>query len=143
MLHHVSIPATAPEAVAAILAELLQGLVRPAPATGTWFVCLGDRNGTLLEITPCTGVATSEASPSPHLVLGTDATTQRVLATAARAGWRAEVIASGLFCCVRVAIENRFAIGFLPPDLRRDYLQAFHDAGLRRMRTEPSQAQAG
>jgi hypothetical protein len=56
MLHHISFSARQPEIVAKGVAKLLDCTALRAPCppfpNGSWFVCLGDAFGTLLEVLP-------------------------------------------------------------------------------------------
>ncbi|MFW6359983.1 MAG: hypothetical protein ACOC0N_12325 [Chroococcales cyanobacterium] len=53
MIHHISIPAQNPHAVAQVLAEIVQGKVAPFPPhPGSYFVLALDSYGTAIEVYP-------------------------------------------------------------------------------------------
>src|ERR1044071_7448681 len=53
MIHHVSIPARAPQRVATVLAELMNGKCFPfGPLEGAYMAASGDEHGTMIEVYP-------------------------------------------------------------------------------------------
>ena len=146
MLYHVSFNARDPRTVAHVLADLLEALAVRAPSPpfprDGWFVCLGDANGSLIEVMPWGETRDATAargvsfdvgmrpSSGAHVLAGTKRSTAAVLAIAERAGWRAEISDAGLFKFVKVWVENAFLVEFLTPEFRRAYVAAFDAAGV-------------
>ena len=142
-IHHVTIPAHAPERVARVLAELLGARVIPIPhPRGTLLVYAGDVDGTAIEVWPANlrgGVGEHELTPRElplpeawphHAYVSTDAVdADGILAVFAREGWRAEKVRNGPpergFSLVRGWIENHAAIELVGTDLRLEYERFF------------------
>jgi hypothetical protein len=146
MLHHVSINARNPDVVAAALASMVRATALRAPQPpfpqGSWFVCLGDAHGTLIEVMPWGETRDPSASgglgfdpdmratSGSHVLLGTELCAAELSALAEREGWRAELGSAGLFQFVKIWVENRFLVEFLTPEFRVAYLDHFGTEGL-------------
>jgi hypothetical protein len=146
MLHHVSINARDPDKAAAALARMVRATALRAPQPpfpqGSWFVCFGDAQGTLIEIMPW-GETRDLAAPGglgfdpdmratsgSHVLLGTRLSATELFALAELEGWRAELASAGLFQFVKVWVEDRFLVEFLTPELSPAYLEHFGTGGL-------------
>ncbi len=113
----------------------------PFPA-GSWFVCLGDPGGTMLELMPWGAVrdidvpnslnhdADMRGRSGAHILIGTPLAAGEIMALASKAGWKAEPGSAGLFRFVKVWVENHFLIEFLPPDMAPEYAANFNAQGL-------------
>jgi hypothetical protein len=146
MLHHVSFNARDPRAVAERLAELLCAVTVRAPTPpfpeGSWFVCVGDAQGSYLEVLPTQwvfdpqargGLVKGEAAPRRtgfHVLLGTPRSRAEVEAIATAAGWRVELVRTPLFSLVKVWVDGAQLLEILPADLAAEYLATFGPAGL-------------
>ena len=144
MIHHFSIPALDPVAVARVLAKLIGGRAYrfPGPLPGAAMAVSGDRHGTMIEIypdpvvmAPGAGEApvayrTEEAAPrlfSFHALLSVPhdrATIERIGSTA---NWRTRFFsraAPGLppvFHVLEVWVENRFLLEIVPAEMIEVY----------------------
>jgi hypothetical protein len=140
VIHHVSIPARDPMAVARVLAELIAGRAYrfPGPLPGAAMAVSGDRYGTMIEIYPDNVVMTPGDADGP-VAYRVDAESRRHLgfhallsvphdrATIERiggaAGWRTKFFsraAPGLppvFHVVELWVENRFLLEVVPADM--------------------------
>lgn len=146
MLHHISFNAREPERVAYALAAMLDATCVHAPSPpfpeAAWFVCLGDDNGSLIEVMPWgetrnastpRGVgydAEMRPSTGAHVLVSTPLNADELYALAAREGWRAEMADAGLFKFIKVWVENAFLVEFLTPELKSAYVEAFNAAGV-------------
>jgi len=149
MLHHFSFNAHEPRRTAEALSDLLgaRALAAPAPPfpSEAWFVCLGDANGTLIEVMPWGETRDAEgrngvgydpkmrATSGSHILIGTPLSAADAMARATHYGWRAEPASAGLFKFVKVWVENSFLVELLPPEWRDDYLATFGDVGIDRL----------
>lgn len=129
MIFHASFSVRDPDRVSAVLVEIVGGMRVQAPSPpfpyGSWFVCLGDQQGSLLEVLPidCAfdpdaplGLARCpplEGRHAMHVLVGTPHSNAAVLAVAAREGWRAQEVDTGLFAIVKVWVEDRFLVEFM------------------------------
>jgi hypothetical protein len=146
LLYHFSFNARDPETVAEALAKLLDGRALKAPSppfpSKSFFVCLGDEHGTLIEVMPW-GETRDAARPNgvghdpemrqssgAHILVGTELSSGQAIEQAGRLGWRAELASAGLFKFVKVWVENSFLVELLPPEHRGDYRAAFGSAGI-------------
>lgn len=148
-IHHFTIPAREPERVAHVLAELLGARVIPLPhPQGCLLVYAGDPDGSAIEVWPAStrsGVGEQETQqrdlPLPeawphHAFVTTDACDpERVLASFAREGWRADRVRNGPpqagFSLVRAWVENQTCIEIGGAEMREEYERFFRDAAAR------------
>lgn len=135
-----------PLRAAGVLAELLdaQAIRAPSPPfpKGAWFVCLGDTNGSLIEVTPWgetrdvegargTGHdADMRPTSGAHILVGTKRGGDAIFEIAAAAGWRAEMADAGFFQFIKVWVENAFLVEFLTPEFTPAYIAAFDAKGV-------------
>jgi hypothetical protein len=145
MLHHISFNARDPERTATVISQMLNASLLRAPTppfpAGSWFVCLGDDHGTLLEVVPWGEVRdpdsrgmTLDSDMRPltgsHVLLSAAVQPDRVLALAHEAGWRAEPGSAGLFEFIKIWIENAYLIELMTPSQAAMYKATFSSAGL-------------
>lgn len=146
MLHHTSFSARHPEAVARGLARLLGGAALRAPCppfpTGSWFVCLGDAHGTLLEVLPWGHVQDPLAGgakrvdglmrerSSTHLLMQTPLDALAIETIAREAGWDCAPASAGFFSFTKVWIEGGFLIELMTPEQAAVYTATFGATGL-------------
>ena len=138
MIHHLSIPASDPQRVAGVLAELFGGVCIPFPPIPGAFIALAqDRHGTAVEVYPADGqlkpngdegaefVRSGQAATpgAVHFALSVDRDLASIEAIARREGWALHVCdRGGDFGVVEFWVENRFMIELLPPDFAARYL---------------------
>ena len=140
MLFHVSIDADDPKHVAAVFAELWNGRAVPFPpvAEGSWMALAGDERNNLIEVYPrgtelveVPGDADAKGAdaraPRPnsptHLAIGTQLTTDQVLAIARREGWPAKYRKrGGAFGVIELWVEGWRMIEVLTPEMQAEYL---------------------
>ena len=145
-IHHFTIPATDPERVARVLAELLGARVIPLPhPEGNRLVYAGDADGSAIEVWPAAtrGPAGSDEVgprdlPLPedwphHAYVTTDASdADRILAAFAREGWKAHRVQNGPphagFTLVRGWVENQTCIEIGGAEMRAEYERFFREA---------------
>ena len=146
MLHHVSFNARVPEVVATGLAQLLRAHALRAPnppfPAGSWFVCLGDEPGTLLEILPWGHVLDKNAPggttidqlmrerTSTHVLLQTPLAPHQIERIAAEQGWDSSPADAGLFQFTKVWIGGRFLVELMSPEQAAVYTAAFGRKGI-------------
>lgn len=131
MLLHSSYVVRDPQQVAGGLARMLlaRSLRAPSPPfpPGSWFVTLGDCNGSLLELLPWGSVfdpnvrgmahdAEMRSYSGSHVLMSTPRTSEEVIELARELSWRAQVVETGLFELIKVWVENRVLIEFLTPE---------------------------
>lgn len=145
MIHHVSIPARDPVAVARVLAELIGGRAYrfPGPLPGATMAVSGDRHGTMIEIYPDSTVMTpgegegqvtfrtaapTDRAPSAfHVFLSVPHDRATIERIGNAAGWRTRFFgraAPGLppvFHVIEVWVENRLMLEVVPPDMAEVY----------------------
>ena len=148
-IHHFTVPAHDPERVARVLAELLGAKVIPIPKPpGTLIVYAGDADGSLIEIMP----AATRGGPGDHELVHRDlplpeawphhgfVTTDaldadRILATFAREGWKAELAHNGPphagHGIVGGWIENHTLIEMGGHEIREQYERFLRELGAR------------
>lgn len=143
-IHHVTIPAQDPEHVAAVLAEWFGARVIPMPhPRGGLLVYAGDSDGTAIEVWPAAtrakpGDHQLSASDLPlpeawphHAYVTADLDPDKVLATFAREGWKAEKVHNGPphggFSLVRGWIENQTMIEIGGVAMREQYERFFQE----------------
>lgn len=145
MLHHVSFSARHPDVVAKGVARLLDGLALKAPCPpfppGSWFVCLGDAHGTLLEVLPWGHVQDPSAGgakrvdelmrerSSTHVLLQTPCSTSRIETIATEEGWDWAHASAGFFQFTKVWVEGQFLIELMTPEQATSYTTTFGAQG--------------
>jgi hypothetical protein len=144
MIHHVSIPARAPQQVAEVLAELMNGKCFPfGPLEGAFMAANGDANGTMFEVYPERTTlnipdhddqvvfAENPAPPQTwpfHVLLSVSRNSEEVERIGAREGWRAKTFGRGMrghkpfFHVIEFWLENRLMIEVATPPMAREYL---------------------
>jgi hypothetical protein len=141
MIHHASMCATDPAAVAAGLAELLAADMLRAPSpplpAGSWFVSLRDQVGSLIQVLPADtvyrvdvpgGLARQEGPrclPQSHFLIGTPLSQQSIDEIASRLKWRHGQVSAGLFEFTKVWVENHFLVGLMTPAQAEVYRRRF------------------
>ncbi len=120
---------------------MLQAPCPPFP-TGSWFVCLGDARGTLLEVLPWGHVQDKERGgaksvddrmrdrTSTHLLLQTSRSTAQIETIAAEAGWDCERADAGFFTFTKVWVDGAFLIELMTPEQAKAYVATFGTAGM-------------
>ncbi len=144
MIHHVSISALEPEHVAAVLAEIMHGRVRPFPGqiANSFMAISGDAHGTMVEVYPADttllpGEGEEQVSglrgqnlpaTSPfHFLLSVPATTEEIDRIGAREGWRTKLFGRGapgqppVFHVIELWVENRLMIELAPETMIGEY----------------------
>jgi len=150
MIHHVSIPARDPQAVAEVLSKLTGWPARPflGPCPGAFMLLSGDAFGTTIEVYPDgteivpgkgenQGYMRPGAAPSLfafHMLLSLEVTPEHVLKVAEDAGWRALRCWRGppgnpLFELIEFWVENRFMIEVATPEMLDNYRRTVSQAG--------------
>jgi len=140
MIHHLSVSARDPNAVADFFAELIGGVsVDFPPNPGSRMVFKADGHGTAVEIYPAGSVMAPNGDPgavfvrqpvpveagavarSPtHFAISVDRSAEAIQALAEARGWACYICdRGGHFHVVEVWIENAWLVEALPPDLRR------------------------
>ena len=131
MIAHASIPADNPRAVAAVLAEIMQGEVAPFPPAGPHaFMAWSGDGQTELEVVPRGAVIKYEESQGNwrpagerrahsevHLAICVDRPEHEIIAIAHNSGWPARHCerGGGYFNLAEVWVEGLFMIEFLDP----------------------------
>jgi hypothetical protein len=140
MIHHLSIPATQPQHVANVLAELLGGSVsRFGPYRDSYIAWAGDEHGTAFEVMPVgtelfpdLGAGHCDFRHNPahsgfvttHAALSVKRTKEEIIALAERQGWRAWELSRGSFRVIEFWVENRVMIEVLTTEMAAEYLAA-------------------
>jgi hypothetical protein len=146
MLHHVSFSARHPEIVAKGLAKLLDCTALRAPCppfpTGSWFVCLGDAFGTLLEVLPWGHVQDKERGgaksvddlmrdrSSTHILLQTPRSTSQIEAIANEERWDCLPASAGFFNFTKVWVEGTFLVELMTLEQAMFYTANFGTEGM-------------
>lgn len=146
MLYHASFNALNPRRVASALADLLSARAVRAPnppfPDGTWFVCYGDAQGSLIEVLPwgivldplmAGGMDHDDQMRSRsgfHVLVKTPLDVGTVLALAAREDWRARIADERGFKVIKIWIENSFLIELMTPDMAEAYSSMYGTAGM-------------
>ena len=149
MLHHASFSARNPEIVAKGVARLLDCAALRAPCppfpSGSWFVCLGDANGTLLEVLPWGHVQDRTAggaksvdehmrgTTSTHLLLQTPRSVAQIEQIAAEEGWECQRASAGFFDFSKVWVEGAFLIELMTLEQARSYVTHFGSQGTQQL----------
>jgi hypothetical protein len=146
MLHHVSLNAHNPEKTASALAEMLAAkrFMAPSPPfpANSWLICMGDDQGTLIELMPW-GAVRDPTHPAglsndpgmcaysgSHILLTSPRPPAVLLEIAGREKWHAEPGSAGLFKFTKVWIENAFLLEIMTPAQAEEYKTAFNHEGL-------------
>ena len=146
MLHHVSFSARHPEIVAKGLAKLLDCTALRAPCppfpAESWFVCLGDAFGTLLEILPWGHVQDKERGgaksvddfmrdqSSTHILLQTPRSTSQIETIANEEGWDCVPASASFFNFTKVWVEGTFLVELMTPEQATSYTANFGTEGM-------------
>jgi hypothetical protein len=146
MLYHASLSARDPELAAKGIARLLACTALRAPCppfpSGSWFVCLGDAHGTLLEVLPWGHVQDPEAGgakrvdelmrerSSTHLLLRTPLSSATIEAYARELGWTCAAASAGFFSFTKVWVENGFLLELMTSEQAAAYTATFGESGL-------------
>ncbi|RBP47794.1 hypothetical protein DES53_101594 [Roseimicrobium gellanilyticum] len=150
MIHHASFSARNPETAARGLARLFacEAIKAPAPPfpQGSWFVCLGDASGTILEILPWGHIlwnhATDKGSAgksfdedmrehsSTHFLIQTPLSTSRIEEIAKEEGWDCFPGNAGFFQFTKVWVEGTFLIELMTPVQAESYAAHFGQMGI-------------
>jgi len=140
VIHHISIPALEPIAVARVLADLIGGRAYrfPGPLPGAAMAVSGDRHGTMIEIYPDSVVMEPGEGEGPiayridptgrrhvgfHALLSVPHDRATIERIGEAAGWRTKFFsraAPGLppvFHVVEVWVENRLLLEVVPADM--------------------------
>jgi hypothetical protein len=136
MIHHLSIAAREPKAVADVLAEIMGGRAVPFPPNpGSFFALQLDDHGSGVEVYP----AGTELEPgdehggrfvrrgargfgSTHFALSVATDAAEVKGIADRAGWKCFDCNRGPFHVIEVWVENETMVEVLPPEYAAEYL---------------------
>jgi hypothetical protein len=139
MIHHLSVAARDPRAVAEFFAELLDGVAIDFPPNpGSYMAFARDGNGTGVEVYPAGSVMVQNAeegaiftrrptepverSPT-HFAISVAVDAGRVAAMAKARGWDCFICdRGGHFHVVEVWIENAWLVEVLPPNFAQEYL---------------------
>lgn len=150
MLFHMSIAASDPKHVAAVIAELWGGEALPFPPISTdgWIALAGDDRGTGLEVYPADivlaetpgdadaqGVKAASPGLSPtHAAIATAMDREQVLALAKREGWPAKYRMRGeMFGVIEMWIEGRQMLEVLTPEMQAQYVSSMSISNWKRM----------
>jgi hypothetical protein len=146
MIHHMSFGVRDPHRVAQVLAELAAATPVRAPTPpfpcDAWLVVAGDGQGSLLEILPATSVfdpdaplgirqrpATSEPV-SAHVLISAAVDAEEIQALAAREGWRADEVETGLFKIIKLWIDGTVLVELLAKGEADRYIKTFGAGGI-------------
>ncbi len=146
MIHHTSFAVRDTSRVASVLAELIGGTPVRAPTPpfphGAWLVVAGDAHGTFLEIVPEGSVFEADsplgvrqtplklAASSAHVLVSSPLDGQTIQDVAAREGWKAQEVETGLFKIVKVWVEDVVLVELLAAGEAERYVEAFGARGL-------------
>lgn len=146
MIHHMSFGVRDTRHVAHALAELLGATAIQAPTPpfpyGAWLVCTGDAQGSFLEIVPQATVFDPDAPlgvrqrpaqadvGSAHVLVSSPLSAESIHEVAARAGWRAQDVETGLFKIVKVWVEDVVLVELLAWGEAGRYIETFGPAGM-------------
>jgi hypothetical protein len=150
MIHHASFSARHPETAARGLARLFacEAIKAPSPPfpQDSWFVCLGDAGGTILEILPWGHILWNHASDkggtgksfdegmrehtSTHFLIQTPLSASRIQQIAAEEGWDCFPGNAGFFQFTKVWVEGTFLVELMTPEQAESYAAHFGQAGV-------------
>lgn len=147
-LIHASIPADDPQAVAAVLAEMMGGEALPFPPAGPRGRMAWSGDGSIsLEIVPRGNLihrGDTEGAwipvPEPqrlsevHLAIGVDRPAEEIIAIAERTGWPARLCSrgEGFFELVEVWVEGAFMLEIFDPAQAAHYARVATVENLKR-----------
>jgi hypothetical protein len=137
VIHHISIPVRDPRGAADVLALVLDGRVAQfRPHDGVWTVWTDDEHGTAVECFPRTlamvpsddasgvgfvDVPDDAESVAIHALISVNHSIDDLLAIAADAGWRAEVVSRGPHDAVAFWVENSVLLELLTPEMAAEF----------------------
>ncbi|OAV51609.1 hypothetical protein A6U98_18365 [Rhizobium sp. WYCCWR10014] len=146
MIHHMSFGVRDPGRVARVLAELMEATALRAPTPpfphDAWLVVSGDTQGSFLEILPATSVFDPDAPlgirqrpatfepVTAHVLVSAAVDAASIETAAAREGWRAEQVETGLFRILKLWVEDNVLVEFLAKGEADRYIEAFGPVGL-------------
>jgi hypothetical protein len=146
MIHHVSFGVRDPARVAHVLADLTGATALRAPTPpfpyGAWFVIAGDDRGSFLEILPADtvldpdtplGIRQRPANFEPisaHVLVSSVVSGEEIEAVAAREGWRAQQVDTGLFRIVKLWIDRTVLVELFATGEATRYVETFGKAGM-------------
>ncbi len=137
MIHHISVAARDPAAVAAFYADVLDGVSTPFPPNPGSYMAFGrDGHGTAVEVYPAGSVMEpggdagarfvrreADGRTATHFALSVDRSVERLREMAADRGWASyDCDRGGHFRVVEVWVENTQLVELLPPAYAADYL---------------------
>lgn len=139
MIHHLSVAARDPQAVAQFFADLMGGVAIDFPPNpGSYMAFAPDGKGTAIEVYPAGSVMTQNGaegaifarrSPEPversatHFALSVAQTAAEVEQAAKARGWDCFTCdRGGHFHVVEVWVENAWLVEVLPPAFAQEYL---------------------
>jgi hypothetical protein len=109
---------------------------------GSWFVCYGDAQGSLIEVLPW-GIVLDPLMNGGmdhddqmrnrsgfHVLVKTPLDVGTVLALAAREDWRARIADERGFKVIKIWIENTFLIELMTPDMAEAYSAMYGAKGM-------------
>ena len=139
MIHHISISALDARHVAAVLAELFDGIMeRFEPHAGAYIALACDEWGTAVEVYPfetelVPGSADGPASFSKHeqpsryspvhVAISTVLTKEQIYEIARRERWRTLEFFRGPSRVIEFWVENRVLLELLTIDMKQEYLR--------------------
>ena len=143
MIHHVSISAKAPQHVAEVLAELMNGRAYPFPGgvADSFMAVSGDEHGSMIEVYPenvalvpgkddkqVQAAHDAAAGYAPfHLLLSVPVDRPTVERIGEREGWRTRYFGRGapgqppVFHVIEFWLENRLMVEVATPDMVAEY----------------------
>jgi hypothetical protein len=141
MLLRASCQVRQPQHAAGNLARLLGARTIKAPSppfpVGSWFVCVGDKFGTLIEVLPRARV-TDKDVPAPRsidelvrertgtrMLVRSPLTLARLREVADTAGWPHAACSDGSFDFTSVRVDDAFLIDVMTPEQSRVYAAYF------------------
>lgn len=141
MLHHVSIAVENPARVAAVLAEVMNGVRFEFPVhPNSYIVVVDDGFGSAIEVLPVNtawvaGEVEAEVVENPseqfsptHVAVSVPRSLEALRAVGAREGWLVRLCDRGPFQVVELWLENRVMVELLPPEIVPAYLDFMQTA---------------
>ena len=146
MLHRASFNAINPERVAFVLSEIFGAVAIKAPSppfpVGSWLVCRGDAQGSVIEILPW-GIVLDPLQPNGvghdeemrgrsgfHLLMTSGLSAPEILTLSRRAGWRTVIADARGYKVIKIWVENVFLIEAMSPDMAEAYFAMFGEWGI-------------